>query len=162
MMSGMGHAMVKSVLLLSAAAFSGCTTCYDARFYSDMIGHSTEEIVAWLGLPTETHCEYGVDEYTWCAEEKPQSTEGLEKPVRIFTDEDGLRHVHYFCATSKAKAHHKHPRLTVRFYNGRAIGFYTENADGLCNRFVPEYLQKAYRHHDKTGHPHLRSQDNEE
>lgn len=161
-MSDMEHAVVKSCLLPVVAALTGCTTCYDARFYSDMIGHSTEEIVAWLGLPTERHCEYGVDEYTWCAEEPFQSTEGLEKPVRIFTDEEGLRHVHYFCAVSEKKDHHKHPRLTVRFYNGQAVGFYTENADGLCNRFVPEYLQEAYRHHDKTGHPHLRSQDAEE
>lgn len=139
-----------------------CTTCYDARFYSDMIGHSTEEIVGWLGLPTAIRCEYGVDEYMWCAEEAYQSTDGLEKPVRILTDEEGLRHVHYFCAASKEKDHSKHPRITVRFYNGRAVGFYTEKADGLCNRFVPEYLQEAYRHHDKSGHPHLRSQDNED
>lgn len=162
MMSVMEHACPKSLFLLAAAALSSCTTCYDTRFYSDMIGHTPEEIVAWLGLPTEMQCRYGVDEYTWCAKEKFQSTEGLENPVRIFTDENGLRHVHYFCAVSEEKNHHKHPRLTVRFYNGQAVGFYTEMADGLCNRFVPEYLQNAYRHHDKTGHPHLRSQDGEE
>lgn len=161
-MSGMEHSVAHGFLWLGAAALSSCTTCYDTRFYSDMIGHSTEEIVAWLGLPTEMHCRYGVDEYTWCADESVQSTEGLEKPVRIFTDEEGLRHVHYVCSISKEQDHHQHPRLTVRFYNGQAVGFYTEKTNGLCNRFVPEYLQAAYRHHDKTGHPHLRSQDNEE
>lgn len=157
-----GMKLSSSLCALVATLLAGCQTCYDARFYSDMIGHSTEEIVAWLGLPTSIHCEYGVDEYTWCAEEKMQTTEGLEKPVRIFTDEEGLRHVHYFCAASKDSDHSKHPRITVRFYNGKAVGFYTENAKGLCNRFVPEYLQEAYRHHDKTGHPHLRSQDDDE
>lgn len=154
--------LAKSFLLLAVGALSGCSTCYDSRFYSDMIGHTTEEIVGWLGLPTELHCQYGVDEYTWCADEAFQSTEGLENPVRIFTDEAGLRHVHYFRGASKEKDHHKHPRLTVRFYNGKAVGFYTEKANGLCNRFVPEYLQDAYRRHDKTGHPHLRSQDAED
>lgn len=157
-----GMKLSASLFAMSAAFLAGCQTCYDARFYSDMIGHSTEEIVAWLGLPTSIRCEYGVDEYTWCAEEKMQTTEGLEKPVRIFTDEEGLRHVHYFCAAAKDADHSKHPRITVRFYNGKAVGFYTENAKGLCNRFVPEYLQDAYRHHDKAGHPHLRSQDEEE
>lgn len=152
-----------SSLLLPAVLLPACRTCYDARFYSDMIGHSTEEVVGWLGLPTEVQCNYGVDEYSWCADEPFHSTEGLEKPVRIFTDEEGLRHVHYFTPVREGeKDHGKHARLTVRFYNGQAVGFYTENAEGLCNRFVPEYLQEAYAHHDKTGHPHLRSQDNED
>lgn len=150
-------------LMLPAVLLPACRTCYDARFYSDMIGHSTEEIVGWLGLPTEVQCRYGVDEYTWCADEPFHSTEGMENPVRIFRDEEGLRHVHYFTPVrAQDKDHGKHARLTVRFYNAQAVGFYTENAEGLCNRFVPEYLQEAYAHHDKNGHPHLRSQDNED
>lgn len=162
-MTTMTRSCVNSLLLIALGALlSACQTCYDARFYSDMIGHSTEEIVGWLGLPSEVRCQYGVDEYTWCADEPFHSTEGLEKPVRVFHDENGLRHVHYFTPKTAEGSHNKHPRITVRFYNGYAVGFYTENTDGLCNRFVPEYIQEAYRRHDKTGHAHLRSQDAED
>lgn len=132
-----------------ALLVSSCTTCHDVEFCDDMLGHSSNEIVAWLGTPTGFKCEYGVDEYTWCAHKEAREHSLRVQPVVEieFVDAEGLKHVHYRCIVPPADKHDetKDPHLTFRFYNDKACGYYFKNADRICNRFVPDHFLETYQ-----------------
>lgn len=135
-----------SVLAL-AAALSSCRSCHDIAFCEDMMGHSTQEVVAWLGTPTAMNCRYGVDEYIWCgkAAARRESLAGSPGIREQFRDEEGLQHVHFTCAPGGDAHDEDDPRLVFRFYNNQACGYYFYRADKLCNRFVPEHFEEAYK-----------------
>lgn len=134
-----------------ALLLQACTTCYNERFCREMMGRSSEEVVALMGAPTREFREGQVRVLEWAHDATYRTAWLAPGHPHMWVGACGHPHVFYTPPHWVADVVPQVARLQFCFEGDRVVNFQSYfNGGGMCNFFVPPEYVARYKAEDKA------------
>ena len=132
------HTFLALATGIGLLSLSSCVTCYNEQFAASMMGRSSDELVASIGLmPSSVNKTGNPEIISWEMDNSYVSSYITPSSTVKSRDHDGTRIITHHPAEYRESFSSRKSGMIFTLQNNRVVNYRSYSDDGECNNFVP-------------------------